>query len=80
MSYIHHSLINEFPELREEIHRLKMSDAHFARLFHEYDTVEHSVHRIESGAEAASDERLENLKKERLHLKDLLFNLLKQAA
>jgi uncharacterized protein YdcH (DUF465 family) len=75
-----HSLINEFPEMRERIHQMKTSDNHFARLFGEYDAVEHEVHRIESGAEAASDERLETLKKQRLSLKDELFGLLKKAA
>lgn len=75
-----HNLINEFPEMRELIHQLKTSDNHFARLFAKYDALEHSVHRIESGAEAASDERLEGLKKQRLNLKDELFSLLKQAA
>lgn len=75
-----HSLIHEFPEMREQIHALKQSDTHFAKLFDAYDTVEHAVHRIESGAEAASDERLETLKKERLHLKDQLFTLLEAAA
>lgn len=75
-----HSLIQEFPEMRERIHQMKTSDNHFARLFAEYDEAEHAVHRIEAGAEAASDERLETLKKQRLGLKDALFNLLKNAA
>ncbi len=75
-----HSLIQEFPEMRERIHTMKMSDTHFARLFDEYDAAEHAVHRIESGAEAADDKRLEALKKQRLHLKDQLFSLLKKAA
>lgn len=75
-----HSLINEFPEMRERIHQMKTSDSHFARLFTEYDEVEHSVHRIESGAETASDAHLEMLKKKRLNLKDVLFNMLKRAA
>jgi uncharacterized protein len=75
-----HSLVHEFPEMREKIHQLKTSDTHFARLFAQYDTVERDVQRIESGAEAASDERLETLKKERLKLKDALFSLLKSAA
>lgn len=80
MSLENHSLINEFPELRERIHALKTSDSHFSRLFAEYDAAEHAVHRIESGAEAASDDRLEQLKKERLALKDSLYALLKKAA
>ena len=67
-----HSLLNEFPELREQIHTLKTSDKHFARLFNEYDALAHDVHRIESGAEAASDDRLDELKKKRLQLKDEL--------
>lgn len=75
-----HSLVKEFPEMRDKIHHLKTSDNHFARLFDEYDAAEHAVHRIESGAEAASDERLEQLKKQRLHLKDQLFGLLQKAA
>lgn len=75
-----HSLVQEFPELRERIHTLKTTDNHFARLFAEYDTVEHAVHRIESGAEVASDDHLETLKKQRLGLKDELFGLLKKAA
>lgn len=75
-----HSLIQEFPEHRETIHVLKMAGGHFARLFDEYDEIQHQVHRIESGAEAAGDERLEALKKQRLHLKDELFSLIKKAA
>jgi uncharacterized protein YdcH (DUF465 family) len=75
-----HSLVNEFPEMRERIHALKTSDNHFARLFAEYDEAEHAVHRIESGAEASTDERLDTLKKQRLHLKDALVTLLKKAA
>jgi uncharacterized protein YdcH (DUF465 family) len=31
-----HDLHHEFPEYKEEIHRLKMNDAHFRRFFDEY--------------------------------------------
>lgn len=75
-----HSLVNEFPQLRDKIHTMKLNDTHFARLFDEYDAAEHAVHRVESGAEAASDAHLENLKKKRLELKDKLYALLKNAA
>ena len=80
MPLTNHSLLNEFPEYRDLIHTLKTSDNHFAKLFGEYDDVEHKVHRIESGAESTSDEYLESLKKERLRLKDSLFSMLKNAA
>jgi hypothetical protein len=74
-----HDLIHEFPEHKEKIHELKTHNAHFAKLFAEYHEVDHAVHRIESGAEVSSDEHLENRKKERLHLKDQLFHMLKEA-
>ena len=72
-----HDLVHELPEYRDRIHELKMSDAHFARLFEEYHEVDHEVHRIESGAENTTDEYLEERKKVRLHLKDELFRMLK---
>ena len=76
----HHSQANEFPELKEQIHTLKTTNSHFAKLFDKYDEVEHQVYRIESGAETTTDEHLEDLKKQRLTLKDELYALLKQAA
>jgi len=75
-----HSLANEFPEFKERIHQLKVRDTHFARLFSEYDRIEHMVQHIESGVQNVADEVLEDLKKQRLHLKDQLFGLLNKAA
>ncbi len=71
-----HDLIHEFPEHRERIHDLKMADHHFARLFDEYHELEHQVRRIEEGVETTSDNYLEDLKKKRLKLKDLLYVML----
>ncbi|HBA36205.1 MAG TPA: GTP-binding protein [Gammaproteobacteria bacterium] len=79
MSVEKHDLVHELPEYREKIHDLKMNNAHFARLFEQYHEVDHAVHRIESGAEAAADDYLEGLKKERLALKDQLYALLNKA-
>jgi len=72
-----HDLIHELPEYRETIHKLKISDSHFSRLFDEYHEIDHEVHRIETGIETTSDEYLENKKKQRLHLKDELFQMIK---
>lgn len=74
-----HDLHHEFPEFKEEIHHLKMNDNHFARLFKEYHEVDHAVHRIEQGVENTSDDYLEEQKKQRLFLKDQLFDMLKKA-
>lgn len=74
-----HCLTNEFPEHKEIIHDLKMSDRHFQRLFNEYDETTHAVYRIETGVEATSDDHLETLKKQRLNLKDQLYAMILQA-
>lgn len=74
-----HNLHHEFPEHKERIHDLKMNDRHFARLFDEYHDMDREVRKIEDGAEAASDQRLEGLKLKRLHLKDELFAMLEAA-
>ena len=74
-----HDLVHELPEHRDTIHKLKMTDNHFARLFDEYHEVDHEVHRIETGVENTSDEYLDERKKQRLHLKDELYRMIKQA-
>ena len=74
-----HDLIHELPEHREAIHKLKTSNNHFARLFDEYHEVDHEVHRIETDVETTSDEYLEEKKKQRLHLKDELLKIIKNA-
>ncbi len=79
MSLEKHDLVHEFPEYREKIHQLKITDHHFARLFAEYHDVDHEVFRLEQGAETASGEYLELRKKVRLQLKDQLFRSLQQA-
>ncbi len=79
MTIENHSLHNEFPEMAEQIRNLKMKDRHFARLFDEYHDIDREVRRIEEEVEAASDDRLEDLKMRRLHLKDDLFAMLQEA-
>ncbi|WP_261388896.1 YdcH family protein [Qipengyuania aquimaris] len=68
-----------FARDREVVTRLKASDAHFARLADEYHEVNRQVHRIEAETEAASDERFETLKKQRLKLLDELTAIVSRA-
>jgi uncharacterized protein len=76
MSIEKHDLIHELPEHRDRIRELKMSDTRFARLFDEYHTVDHEVHRIEEGVENPSDEYVNEVKAKRLRLKDELFEMI----
>jgi uncharacterized protein YdcH (DUF465 family) len=71
-----HDLLHEFPEHKEKIHSLKVSDSHFRKLFDEYHNVDHEIHKYESGAEATTDDHLNELRVERVHLKDQLYKYL----
>ena len=77
MGDFHHDIATEFPELSDRIHVLKTGDAHFARLFDEYHQVYKQIARIEQEIEPTSDDHAEALKKQRLHLKDQLFSMLR---
>ena len=79
MAAVHHDLVSELPEYREQIHSMKMSNAHFAKLFDEYHDVNREVIRLEGEGVPVADESFEALKKQRLHLKDALYNMLKSA-
>ncbi len=72
-----HDLVHEFPEYRDVIHKLKTGNPHFARLFDEYHELDHEIHRIETDIETTSDDYLEEKKKQRLNLKDELFQMIK---
>ena len=72
-------LTTVFRRDRELITRLKQDDGHFARLADEYHEVNRQVHRIEAETEAASDERTETLKKQRLGLLDEITAIVTKA-
>jgi uncharacterized protein len=79
MSHAAHELHEEFPDQAERLHHLKTHDAHFAKLAEIYHTVNRSIHRAESGVEALADAALEDLKKQRLTLKDQIAGMLQAA-
>lgn len=69
-----------FPEFRDRISQLKTEDAHFARLFDKHNALDQQIKNIEAHLAAGSAEDVENLKKEKLKLKDELYQILKNAA
>ncbi|MXO72040.1 YdcH family protein [Alteraurantiacibacter buctensis] len=79
MSHTPHELAAEFPQDAAIIHKLKISDPHFANLADTYHDLNREIHRIESEVEAASDERTETLKKKRLALADEIGAILAKA-
>lgn len=73
----HHPLVEEFAEYKDTIHDLKMNNAHFRRLANEYEGLDKSIFRAEQGIEVVNDDYLESIKKERLHLKDQIYDMLR---
>lgn len=73
-----HQLATEFPEFETKINTLKVENAHFKKLFESYDELDHEIYRVESDAEPASDEVLNNLRLERVKLKDEIYTFLQQ--
>jgi uncharacterized protein YdcH (DUF465 family) len=76
----HHPLSKDFPELRGELHDLRVSDAHFARLAERYEDLDKRICAVEADAELLSDAEISILKQERVALKDELGRMLKRAA
>ncbi|MCP5158783.1 MAG: DUF465 domain-containing protein [Gammaproteobacteria bacterium] len=73
-----HDLFHEFPEYKSRIAELKMADFHFSQLYDEYHSVNDEVERIELQIETPSDFYTETLKKQRLHLKDEIYTILRE--
>ena len=71
-----HDLVHEFPEHKERIHELKMSDKHFEHLHSKYEDLNKEIIKIEENRITPSDEYTEELKVERLHLKDELLSII----
>lgn len=78
MQHEHHDLIHEFPEYRDQIHDLKITNEHFREIFDTYHKIDKEVYRVENNIEPRSDAALEELKKRRLVLKDELFRMIRQ--
>ncbi|MCX7155938.1 MAG: YdcH family protein [Rhodocyclales bacterium] len=79
MNVDHHDLHHEFPEYAAAIHSLKVGSTHFARLFDEYHTLTAQIEALEDNDSPIADTALEEMKKQRIKLKDELYGMLKAA-
>lgn len=79
MSHVPHELAEEFPDKVDLIHKLKVEDAHCARLFEEYHTINREIHRAETGVEPTDDFHMTDLRKQRMALKDQIAGALNAA-
>lgn len=76
MDLLNHDLAHEFPQYLDKMHALKASDAHFAKLFAAYDADNHAIKKYELGGAVIADDALEELKKNRLRIKDEIYQCL----
>jgi uncharacterized protein YdcH (DUF465 family) len=70
MSHIPQILHDLYPADAALLRRLKAEDAHFQHLASRLEALDDAVHAVDSGADPASDERAEQLSRERVHLLD----------
>lgn len=80
MLFENHDFTDEHLKYKDQIHDLKLNNAHFAKLFNQYNKINKDILRIEKEVDAASDERLENMKKQRLALNDEMMGVLSKAS
>ena len=69
-----------FPEFRDLITKLKVEDAYFANLFAKHNELDQRIKNIESNIELGTHNEVEMLKKEKLRLKDSMYEVLKKAS
>lgn len=67
-----------FPEYRELISKLKNTNLHFQKLFNEHNELDQKIKNIEANMKAGTDEVLSELKKQKLKLKDKIYEILKK--
>ena len=80
MSNTPHELAEEFPGHIALMHDLKVKDRHFSRISDLYHDLNRTIHRVETNVEPRSDFELEDLKKQRLALKDEIAGYLTETA
>ncbi|RDE70238.1 DUF465 domain-containing protein [Aggregatibacter segnis] len=69
-----------FPEFRDLITKLKVEDAYFANLFDKHNELDQRIKNIESNIELGTHNEVEMLKKEKLRLKDSMYEVLRKAS
>ncbi|CBG39369.1 YdcH family protein [Helicobacter mustelae] len=65
-----------FHEYRNEITKLKGSNAHFEKIFNEHNELDQKIKNAEDGIEVMGNLEIESLKKQKLRLKDEVYAMI----
>ena len=70
-----------FPEYQDLITKLRQDDPRFEKIFNQHNELDQKITRMEKNAATAihADLDIDQLKKEKLALKDKLYGLLREA-
>lgn len=71
-----HDLHHEFPDMQDAISGLKNANVHFSALFARYNRLTGKVENLEEHDMPVADFTLEDMKKQRVKLKDEIYYLL----
>ena len=63
-------------EYREVISKLKVDNAHFAKIFERHNELDQKIADVDAGREHLSDADLDSFKKEKLKLKDEAYAMI----
>lgn len=80
MSHVPHELAEEFPDQAAALQALKAENAHFAKLVDEYHTVNRAIHRAETNVEPVDQLAENEMRKQRVTLKDEIARMLAEPA
>lgn len=73
-----HSLVSDFPKLKDKIHSLNESDHDFKKDNERYTELDKKIRSLELSNSPIGDEDMQQLKHERSTLKDALYQRLTQ--
>ena len=73
---VRHHLTEEFPDLSGTISTLKNHNLQFTELLSAYDETDKRIYGIEMQSRPVADNYVEELKKQRIKLKDQLYTIL----
>ena len=72
-----HDVEHEFPEYKEVLHEMKSQDSRLAELVEEYERVNADIVYIKENDKPFQDFEFEEMKKQRLMLKDKIYFILR---
>lgn len=76
---VRHNLVEEFPEYSRYIEYLKTNDLEFASLLARYDQTDKRIYGYARNQQSTTDAHMEQLKRLRVRLKDILYQRLRTA-